>query len=132
MNLLRVALLVFVLALVVFEGESWLSRRRRHSQSLQSCSAKSCNVTLWSAWSSCGNAGVQTRTRTKIANQSCGGSCNLEFVDVRVPCNRSCQNGGNPQDGFCSCKDGYTGRCCEMGRKLFCLKDLFCFFIALQ
>lgn len=125
MKLLKFALIVVILATLISEfGESWFRRRRRR-RSQPSCSAQSCNVSEWSSWSSCGNTGVETRTRIKTVNQSCGGSCFLDFVDVRIPCNRTCKNGGSQENGFCSCTDGFTGRCCEIGKPFLFIIEIF-------
>ena len=117
MKTIKFTLLAFVLALLISEGNFWLFRRRRRSP--PSCTLQSCVVSQWTAWSSCsqdcGNNGHQTRTRMKIRDERCGGSCYYEFSQSQA-CNRFCYSGGTPQDGYCSCRHGFAGSCCEIGR----------------
>jgi hypothetical protein len=88
-------------------------RRRR-------CNPTNCQWGSWSSWSgcshSCGNAGVQTRTRSIRVSASCGGSSCSGSSSNSKPCNRGgCHNGGTPVYGRCHCTPGWTGTCCESG-----------------
>ena len=56
------------------------------------CSAVDCRVSSWSYWGTCSRtcgSGVKTRTRTKTAYESCGGSCYYHFTDKKT-CNSNC------------------------------------------
>ena len=93
---------------------------RRRSRSPPRCSANNCEVGWWSQWGicshKCGTTGVQTRTRSKIVTETCGGRC-PDALDQYRSCNRySCSHGGTPISGRCSCTPGWTGTCCEYGK----------------
>ena len=113
----------FLLLLSAQECEFWRRRRRRRRP--PPCSARDCVVTQWSGWSACshrcGNSGTQKRTRTQSSAAACGGKCPYVFDETRG-CNRNaCPNGGTPQNGYCSCRTGYRGTCCELGELLLLL-----------
>ncbi|XP_048588685.1 neurogenic locus notch homolog protein 1 [Nematostella vectensis] len=107
------SVLLFLTITLPQECSSCFSRRRRTSPP---CQYRDCKVSGWSTWSSCnhrcGSAGIQTRTRSKTVQQQCGGSCLYPLSESRS-CNRYCYNGGTPQQGYCSCKPGFTGTCCH-------------------
>ena len=84
------------------------------------CTYRACQVSSWSKWShcthQCGTSGTQTRTREKTVVESCGGLCPYVLSETRA-CNRNnCQNSGTPTSQGCSCKPGYRGTCCEIGK----------------
>lgn len=100
-----------VLLLVISDrAEGWRRRRRRR------CPVTNCGVGHWSSWSGCnlgcGSAGTQWRTRSVVSGPSCGGSCPYPLLQYQA-CNRWCYNGGTPHGGGCSCKGGFTGKCCQ-------------------
>ncbi|KAL9972469.1 hypothetical protein ACROYT_G018776 [Oculina patagonica] len=72
----------------------WRRRRRRR----RSCSARSCDVSSWSWWSSCSQScgwGRQSRSRDVISSASCGGSCPYALYGSQSCINRYCPvNGG--------------------------------------
>ena len=45
-----------------------------------------------------------------------GGTCASTFKKTRACLKLSCLNGGTLQHGKCSCKKGYSGDCCEVGK----------------
>lgn len=105
-----------VLLLVISDrAEGWRRRRRRR------CPVTNCGVGHWSSWSGCnlgcGSAGTQWRTRSVVSGPSCGGSCPYPLLQYQA-CNRWCYNGGTPHGGGCSCKGGFTGKCCQGGKYL--------------
>ena len=103
-----------VLALVMMadQTEGWRRRRRRR------CPVRSCAVSPFTGWSSCsqpcGTGGTKTRTRTVTRGPTCGGSPCPPLRETRR-CYIGCPNGGIPLPGRCSCKTGYSGRCCTGG-----------------
>jgi hypothetical protein len=106
--------IAFLVFLKVGEG---CNRRRR---SPPPPPARNCVPGSWSWWSGCshqcGNAGSQTRYRSKSVTECCGGNCPYHFWESRA-CNRNaCRNGGRPTYGRCNCNAGWTGTCCERGR----------------
>ncbi|XP_031560747.1 uncharacterized protein LOC116296797 isoform X2 [Actinia tenebrosa] len=110
---------VLLLLLIMFlrDGEAWMRRRRRR-RAPPPCHARDCQLSEWSHWSvclhRCGNAETRYRTRTKTADEACGGTCYYNFRE-ESNCNMyPCQNGGTPSYGQCSCRTGYTGTCCEL------------------
>ena len=116
------AVCLFILLLPI-ETESifWRRRRRRRRNPPHPtpCPARDCTVNGWSSWSACthlcGNSGTMTRTRRVLTSQSCSGTCPYNLRET-IPCNRGhCQNGGTPQNRYCSCRTGYTGTCCARG-----------------
>ena len=89
------------------------------ANSTNSTPPKNCKLSSWTSWCGCthrcGNVGVQSRTRSKIEQECCGGKC--WPLNQTKECNRdACQNGGTPVHGRCSCTAGYTGICCEIGK----------------
>lgn len=106
-----------VLVLLLFftsQGDCWRRRRARPA-----CYAHNCVIDEWSAWTrcshDCGSSGIETRTRRKVEVESCGGTCYHTLIETRA-CNRHCFNEGTPMNGYCKCKEGFTGRCCEHGK----------------
>lgn len=81
--------------------------------------AVDCQLSSWSEWShcttDCGVGGLQTRTRQRTIYERCGGSCSGgSDLKMERSCSRkTCFNGGSLMGGACSCKEGYTGYCCE-------------------
>ena len=112
----KMKFLYICIVITIFLGNhanAWRRRRRYRPPP-----PKNCKLSPWSSWSACnhecGNAGVQIRTRHKIEQECCGGTCG-SLKETR-PCNRvACRNGGTPLHGRCSCRGGYTGTCCETG-----------------
>ena len=102
-------------------SQLWWGRRRRR-RSPPPCQPKTCSVSQWTGWSKCshkcGNSGQSTRTRRILIAATCGGSCPYHFVETRS-CNRHCPNGGTPQSGYCSCRPGFAGTCCQQGEYLY-------------
>ena len=83
-------------------------------------SPRNCQVGSWSSWGGCshrcGNAGTQSRSRSKTVSECCGGRCTYQLSESRA-CNRdACSNGGTPAYGRCNCRLGWTGTCCENGK----------------
>lgn len=82
--------LVFTLVVMVDQTEGlWRRRRRRR----RSCSARSCDVSSWSWWSSCSQScgwGRQSRSRDVISSASCGGSCPYALYGSQSCINRYC------------------------------------------
>ena len=113
------ALLTFCFLLLMAETNSIFWSRRRRRRSPPPCSAVNCQVGSWTSWSSCshqcGTSGTQRRTRQQTQEASCGGSCHYGLSETQA-CNRnSCDNGGTPYSGGCSCRAGYGGTCCDQG-----------------
>ena len=81
--------------------------------------AVDCQLSSWSEWShcttDCGVGGLQTRTRQRTIYERCGGSCSggSDLKMERSCPRKNCFNGGSLMGGACSCKEGYTGYCCE-------------------
>lgn len=81
--------------------------------------AVDCQLSSWSEWShcttDCGVGGLQTRTRQRTIYERCGGSCSggSDLKMERSCPRKTCFNGGSLMGGACSCKEGYTGYCCE-------------------
>ncbi|XP_068740906.1 spondin-1-like [Montipora capricornis] len=76
-----------------------------------------CQVSSWSQWSACpitcGVSGIQSSARNRIITEKCGGACPYTLRKTRQCQNITCLNGGTLQEQSCSCKEGYTGDCCE-------------------
>ena len=57
------------------------------------CAATDCILSQWTDWSacsaSCGDLGLQTRSRDVLAAAACGGGCTGQTTESR-PCNRVC------------------------------------------
>lgn len=79
-----------------------------------------CELSSWSEWGACttpcGASSTQSSSRHRITTEQCGGSCTSTFRKTRTCQQPSCQNGGSLKDGTCSCKEGYSGYCCEHGK----------------
>lgn len=119
-------LLVFASLMQESFGWFWGRRRRRRSPPPTlpptTCHAVDCQVSSWSTWSSCsydcGYGGRQHRDRWKTAMESCGGGCYYDFGETQS-CNIGlCRNGGTPAHGYCRCRAGYEGTCCQNGMEL--------------
>ena len=123
MTISKTFFLIFIALLFPHECEPWRRRRRRRAP--PPCKPRDCTVTSWTGWGpcshQCGSSGTQRRTRAITSYQTCGGRCPYHLSEVRA-CNRHCQNGGTPQNGYCSCRPGFTGTCCQQGE----LIDCFC------
>ena len=90
------------------------------------CKPRDCKWGSWSSWSecidSCGSLGMKTHSRYKTETESCGGKCSGKPSES-IPCNKNaCKNGGTPTDHRCHCTTGWTGDCCESGKKVFVLR----------
>ncbi|XP_078377726.1 spondin-1-like, partial [Oculina patagonica] len=115
-------------------GQQGSQSRSRYEQSSASCggapctdlyetrqcygtSPVHCQLSSWSEWNACttpcGVSGTQSSSRHRITTEQCGGSCTSTFRKTRACQQPSCQNGGSLKDGTCSCKEGYSGYCCE-------------------
>lgn len=114
-------LLAFALALLTFVGitESGGYWRRR-TYATPPCTPRACQVSFWSKWShctqQCGTSGIQSRWRKKTVVESCGGSCSNVLSETRSCNTDSCHNSGTPTIYGCSCRQGYRGTCCEIGK----------------
>ena len=113
--------IVFLFLVHQEEVFGWWSRRRRRRRAPPPCTPVGCIISWegWNRWSvcthQCGNAGVQSRTRTKSQGESCGGTCPYHLSETRA-CNRdACQHGGTPISGSCRCTTAWTGTCCQNG-----------------
>ncbi|KAL9966411.1 hypothetical protein ACROYT_G024478 [Oculina patagonica] len=80
----KIAILVVLVALIVFvdHSEAWRRRRRRR------CSPRNCQVSSWSSWSSCsasqcGQYGSQSRSRTVTTTSACGGAACPNLKETR-------------------------------------------------
>ena len=118
MWMIKFLAVILVLAVFVQDAEAWRRRRRRRFS--PPCSARNCQVSSWTSWSSCtrqcGTSGIQTRTRRITWPAACGGTCPFHLSDTRS-CNRdNCQNAGTPVSNGCLCPPGYQGTCCEIGK----------------
>ena len=130
---MRRVFLAICLLYLLTEASAWRRRRRRAPP--PPCSAINCQVGSWTSWSSCshqcGTSGEQTRTRQQVQAASCGGTCPYNLRET-LACNRdSCQNGGTPHSGGCSCSAGYGSTCCEQGEsklRSVCLTLRYCDF----
>ena len=118
--------LVVSLFILLLSTETELWRRRRRRRRPPPCPVRDCILSSWSNWSGCthqcGNSGTMTRTKTIDTYPSCGGrSCPYPLSDSPKRCNRDkCRNGGTPRYGYCSCRPGYQGTCCEAGELQSC------------
>ena len=114
-------LLAFALALLTFVGitESGGHWRRR-TYAPPPCTPRACQVSSWSKWShctqQCGTGGIQSRWRKKTIVESCGGSCSNVLSETRSCNTDNCHNSGTPTFHGCSCRQGYRGTCCEIGK----------------
>jgi hypothetical protein len=55
---------------------------------------------------------MKYRSRYKKVSELCGGRCSYNSSET-AGCNRYvCDTRGIPADGYCVCKDGFTGTCC--------------------
>ncbi|XP_032233414.2 uncharacterized protein LOC5508728 isoform X2 [Nematostella vectensis] len=111
-----ISIILLFLSAVIESGR--VRRRRRAAPVPPPCTAKNCIVSGWSLYSSCthhcGNSGTQTRTRRVTRAQECGGTCPYHLSET-IACNRdACRNGGTPANGYCRCRVGYRGTCCEL------------------
>lgn len=64
---------LFLLSFILQPSTAWFFSRRRRS-----CSASNCRMSSWGSWSSCSRScggGTRSRSRYKVASESCGGSC---------------------------------------------------------
>ncbi|XP_033125552.1 A disintegrin and metalloproteinase with thrombospondin motifs adt-1-like, partial [Anneissia japonica] len=80
------------------------------------CVAIDCVWSDWSAWSSCepecGPKRIQTRTRTILTPEWCGGlGCSGETTQNQT-CSPVCFNGGTPTNSTCDCRPWFRGECC--------------------
>lgn len=67
---------------------AWFFARRRRRR----CSASNCRMSSWSSWGSCSKAcggGTRSRSRYKVASESCGGSCPYSTRET-AHCNTQC------------------------------------------
>ena len=97
-------------------------RRRRRPPPPPPCVPRNCVVSHWSNYGSCsypcGTGGVQWKTRYVKKAQSCGGQCPYHLREAKA-CNVGlCANHGRPHSTGCSCRAGYTGKCCHNGKYL--------------
>ncbi len=80
-----------------------------------------CQLSSWSEWSACttpcGVLGTQSSSRHRITTEQCGGSCTSTFRKTRACPDLSCLNGGSLKDDTCFCKEGYSGKCCQKGKR---------------
>ena len=95
-------------------------RRRRRPPPPPPCVPRNCVVSHWSNYGSCsypcGTGGVQWKTRYVKKAQSCGGQCPYHLRESKA-CNVGlCANHGRPHSTGCSCRAGYTGKCCHNGK----------------
>ena len=115
----RALIAISFLLLIAETNTIFWRRRRRRRRSPPPCSPVNCQVGSWTSWGSCshqcGTSGTQRRTRQQTQEASCGGSCHYGLSETQA-CNRnSCDNGGTPYSGGCSCRAGYGGTCCDQG-----------------
>lgn len=123
MNGIKSTLVLFIVMMILQECELFIrirqwNLRRRRRRPVVNCIRRDCTVSAWSGWGACthqcGNNGVSPRTRSKRIREQCKGQCRYHIREAR-PCNRLCPNGGTPRNGWCSCRSGFTGRCCTHG-----------------
>ncbi|XP_033114379.1 SCO-spondin-like [Anneissia japonica] len=80
------------------------------------CVAIDCVWSGWSTWSSCkpecGPTRIQTRTRTILTPEWCGGLGCFGDTSENLTCSPICFNGGTPTNNTCDCLPLFTGRCC--------------------
>ncbi|KAK2139493.1 hypothetical protein NP493_6387g00001 [Ridgeia piscesae] len=108
---MAIARLLLGLWLILLVGQTrgvWWSR--------SSCSPVNCVWSGWRGWGACnhpcGNAGIQSRSRSIYSGTSCGGSCPGSYTQERA-CNRFCYNSGTQRSGHCDCPDEYWDTCCD-------------------
>ena len=85
------------------------------------------HLTSWSPWIDCtflcGKMARQWRKRQAFKLTNCFGNSPYTYrLDVLVQirsCNQRCCNGGTLQNIWCSCKEGFSGFCCEKGILLY-------------
>ena len=78
-----------------------------------------CVLSDWTKWTdcsaTCGPDGYQSRNRSVLVEEECGGlSCSENRFEVRQ-CNQICLNGGVFVEE-CECPLGWKGLCCTEGR----------------
>ena len=119
----RLRLVILALFLVMLDdSQGWKQSR---TQTPPICSLRDWVLTSWSRWIdctfSCGKMARQWRQRRAFKLTNCFGfSPYLYRLDVLVQirsCNQRCYNGGTLKDIWCSCKQGFSGRCCEKGEQ---------------
>ena len=88
----------------------------------RTCSRTSvnCKLSPWSQWSACTLmtcdvfSGIQFSTRHKIIKEKRRGRCTSKLrTSQSCISNFTCRNGGSLNEGSCSCKEGFSGVCCE-------------------
>ena len=116
-------LIILALFLVMLDdSQGW---KQPSKQTPPICSLRDWALTSWSRWIdctfSCGKMARQWRQRRAFKLTNCFGfSPYLYRLDVLVQirsCNQRCYNGGTLKDIWCSCKQGFSGRCCEKGEQ---------------
>ncbi|XP_068755738.1 spondin-1-like isoform X1 [Montipora capricornis] len=109
--MLAVKFLVFILLFVPHDTDGWRRRRRRR------CQPTDCSVSSWNSWSSCstdtcGQQGLQRRSRTVTSSASCGGAA-CPTLDETRQCYGSkqvdCQVSSWSQWSACTITCGVSG-----------------------
>ena len=113
--------LLIAMLVIISLSEFGICCRRSSSR----CSRVNCVWHNWSRWGACnhpcGNAGVQSRSRSKRQEAYCGGrGCSGGPTDSKT-CNRFCHNRGTPRPGYCVCPEVFWGSCC--GHRKYDLAD---------
>lgn len=85
-----------------------------------------CNWTTWLSWAECSKTcggGTRYRSRRLCCQNDwlargldyCVTQCNRDSAGFRErsTCNAFCYNSGTMTFGFCSCRNGYYGSCCQ-------------------
>ena len=96
----------------------WPTRRMEEKTGGSSCSRVDCTWGGWSEWSDCrrhcGSSGTKSRSRGISRSSSCGGSSCSGPSKQTQACNRFCDNGGIPHNGYGgNCTDEVWGMFCD-------------------
>ena len=119
----RLHLIILAHFLVMLDGsQGWKQLR---TQTPPICSLRDLALTSWSPWIDCtfssGKMARQCRRRQRFKLTNCFGNSQYPYrLDVLVQirsCNQRCYNGGTLQNIWCSCKQGFSGFCCEKGEQ---------------